>query len=58
MVGSESWTLQNAAIDCNAGLVTGGFYAQYDHGTYGNRQFLLHKVILRFYREMFRMRVP
>ena len=47
-----------AAVERNAGLVTGGFYAQYDHGAYGNPRFLLHKVILPFSREMFRMRVP
>jgi hypothetical protein len=47
-----------AAVERHAGLVTGGFYAQYDHVAYGNRRFLLHKEILPFSREMFRMRVP
>ena len=47
-----------AGIDSHAGFITGGLDSQYNHGLYGNRRSLLHKVILPFYADVYRMRSP
>ena len=47
-----------ARIDSHAGFITGGLDSQYDHGLYGNRQGLLHKEILPFNVDLYRMRSP
>ena len=47
-----------AVIDSNPGFITGSLDTQYNHGLYGNPQRLLHKVILPFPAEMYRMRSP
>ena len=45
-------------IDSHAGFITGGLDSQYNHGLYGNRRSLLHKEILPFYVDVYRMRSP
>jgi len=47
-----------AGIDSHAGFITGGLDSQHNHDLYGNRRGLLHKEILPFYADVYRMRSP
>ena len=47
-----------ASVDSHAGFITGGFDTQHNHAVYGKRQRLLHKEILPFYADVYRMRSP
>ena len=45
-------------IQCHPGLIAGGFDTKHNHGLYSNPQFLLHKEILPFSRDVYRIRTP
>ena len=45
-------------VDGHTGFITGGLDTQHNHAVYGKRQRLLHKEILRFRVDLYRMRSP
>lgn len=47
-----------AIVNGHTGFITGGLDPKHAHGTHGKRQSLLHKEILPFQRDVYRMRSP
>jgi hypothetical protein len=47
-----------SGVQSHRGFITGGFDTEYDHAVYGKRRRLLHKEILPFCLDVYRMRSP